>query len=365
MKVLDITRELEKIAPLSLQENYDNAGFLVGDSDSSCTGVLCTLDVTEEVVAEAEARGCNLIVTHHPPIFGGLKKLIGSTLVERVVVAAIKKDISIYAAHTNLDNIIAGVNGKIADILGLKHRKVLQNKRGILKKLFTFVPAEHLETVRNALFAAGAGDISNYTECSFVQDGVGTFKPGVGTQPFSGTVGMRQNEPEVKLEVILPIYREQAVLKALFQSHPYEEVAYDLVELSNEHQSTGSGLVGDIDPLTEQEFLKLLTQFNPHMVRHTRLLNRPIQKVAICGGAGSFLISSALRAGADAFVTSDMKYHEFFLAEGRLLICDIGHFESEQFTTDLFVEILEQKFLNFAVLKSEVKTNPVHYFTGK
>ena len=366
MKISDLTSYLQTVAPLSLQEDYDNAGLLIGDPSWECSGVLCTLDVTEEVIKEALQKKCNCIVAHHPLIFRGLKRITGNSQVERTVIAAIKNDVAVFAAHTNLDNVINGVNGKIADKLGLKNRKVIEPKSSTLLKLFTFVPAEHLDKVRNALFEAGGGDISNYSECSFSHPGTGTFKPGDGAAPFSGTIGTRQNENEIKLEVILPAYKKNALLQALFRAHPYEEVAYDLVSLENDHTGTGSGLIGDIGPIDGEEFLTLLsTSFNNGSIRHTPLTGKKITKVAVCGGAGSFLISKALNAGADAFVTGDVKYHEFFGAEGRMLLCDIGHYESEQFTTDLFIELLEKKFPTFAVLKSEVRTNPVHYFTGK
>jgi dinuclear metal center YbgI/SA1388 family protein len=365
MKISDLTTYLEGVAPLSLQEEYDNAGLLIGDASADCTGVLCTLDVNEDVVKEALNRNCNCIVAHHPLIFRGLKKITGSNSVERTVALAIKNDIAVYAAHTNLDNVIDGVNGKIADILGLKERKVLLPKQSVLQKLYTFVPSEHLDKVRNALFAAGAGNISNYTECSFTHPGLGTFTPGEGTNPFSGSPGVRQEESEIKLEVIVPAYKMKGVLQALFSAHPYEEVAYDVITLANEYAGIGSGIIGTIREMNEQEFLTILSsQFNNKGIRHTPLTGRQVRTVAVCGGAGSFLISTALRAKADVYVTADIKYHEFFGAEGRMLVCDIGHHESEQFTIDLFVDRLRQKFPTFAVLKSEIKTNPVNYFPG-
>jgi dinuclear metal center YbgI/SA1388 family protein len=366
MKISDLTSYLQTVAPLSLQEEYDNAGLLLGDPDWECTGVLCTLDVTEEVINDAIRKKCNCIVAHHPLIFRGLKRITGSNDVEKTVIIAIKNKIAVYAAHTNLDNVIKGVNGKIADMLGLTNRIVLEPKSSVLQKLYTFVPPDDLDKVRNALFAAGAGDISQYSECSFTHPGTGTFKPGEGTDPYSGTIGVRQNENEIKLEVILPYYKKTAVLQALFQSHPYEEVAYDLINLVNEHGGIGSGMIGDIEPIEDNEFLTILfRQFNNGAIRHTATNGRKIGRVAVCGGAGSFLISKALEAGVDAYVTGDIKYHDFFGAEGRMLLCDIGHYESEQFTTDLFIELLLHKFPTFAVLKSEVRTNPVHYFTGK
>lgn len=367
MTVREIVDYLDAFAPLSLQEDYDNAGLLAGDSALVCTGALCTLDVTEQVVSEAVQKGCNLIIAHHPLIFRGLKKITGGNQVEDTLLLALKNEIAIYASHTNLDNLIHGVNGRIADRVGLVSRKVLAPRRGTLKKLYTFVPPAHLDAVRQALFAAGAGNISDYSECSFVSPGRGTFRPGEQSDPFIGTRGNREEVEELKVEVILPAYLEDQVLRALFDSHPYEEVAYDIVNLANGHEGTGSGLVGELPAAMEAtDFLALLAErFSLELVRHGPVTGKPVKRVAVCGGAGSFLIPMALSARADAFVTADLKYHEFPGGEGRMLLCDIGHFESEQFTVALLAEILEQKFPTFAVLKSEIKTNPVHYFTGK
>jgi dinuclear metal center YbgI/SA1388 family protein len=364
MKIADIIALLESIAPPSLQESYDNAGLLTGNAGWVCTGALCTLDATEEVVLEAMQRGCNLVVAHHPIIFGGLKKITGRNYVEKTIITAIKNDIAIYAIHTNLDNVIDGVNGMMADKLGLKNRKILSPKEGMLKKLFTFVPVEQVEQVRAALFEAGAGDIGNYNECSFGVEGTGTFKGGEGTNPFVGQPGERHYEKEQKIEVIFPAYLQTALIRALRTAHPYEEVAYDVVDLANTHPGIGSGLVGELpQAMPEAAFLKHLKQaFDLPLIRHTALRGKPVKKVALCGGAGSFLVSKALGVGADVYITGDMKYHEFFDANGRLIIADIGHFESEQFTIDLLAGVLQEKFPTFAVLKTALKTNPVHYF---
>lgn len=366
MQIIDIIRTLEEKAPPSLQEGYDNAGLLTGNPGWECKGVLCTLDATEDVVMEALERGCNLVVAHHPIIFGGLKKINGKNYVERTVIAAIKNDIAIYAIHTNLDNVLDGVNDQIADRLGLVNRRILSPKPGQLLKLFTFAPADQAEKIRAALFAAGAGNIGNYSEASFNADGTGTFRGGENTSPFVGEPGKRHEEKETKIEVILPVYRQPAVLKALFAAHPYEEVAYDLVALANDFQSVGSGLLGDLpEAMDEKGFLYMLKiSFEIELVRHTPLRGKKIRKVAVCGGAGSFLTTRAIAAGADVYVTADVKYHEFFDADGRIILADIGHWESEQFTTGLLVELLQAKFPTFAVLKSEVKTNPVNYFIG-
>lgn len=364
MKIAAVISYLESIAPSSYQESYDNAGLLTGDPDWECTGMLCTLDTTEQVIQEAVRMNCNLIVAHHPIIFEGLKKINGKNYVERAVIGAIKNDIALFAIHTNLDNVLQGVNGKIADHLGLINRRILSPKSSTLKKLFTFVPVDHVEVVRNAIFEAGAGNIGNYSECSFNAEGIGTFRGNENTNPFAGEPGKRQYEKEGKVEVVFPAYLEGMVIRALRKAHPYEEVAFDVLELSNPHPGTGSGLIGELqEPVEEKRLLdSLKSGFKLQMIRHTALLQRPVKRIAVCGGAGSFLASSALASQADVFITADMKYHEFFDADGRMLICDIGHYESEQFTTDLLADLLHEKFPTFAVLKSGIQTNPVHYY---
>ncbi|MBS1752751.1 MAG: Nif3-like dinuclear metal center hexameric protein [Ferruginibacter sp.] len=364
MKIQEIISFLESVASPSLQESYDNAGLLTGNSNWQCTGIITTLDATEAVVLEAIEKKCNLIIAHHPIIFGGLRKITGKNYVEQTIITALKNDIAIYAIHTNLDNVLHGVNTAIADKLGLINRKVLLAKNDTLKKLFTFVPVNYAEKVRSAIFDAGGGHISNYSECSFNVTGQGTFKPGEGTNPFTGTQGKRHTEDEIKMEMIFPAWKEAEVINAMLAAHPYEEVAYDIISLNNKNQLVGSGLTGDLaQAMSEIEFLKLLKQkFNLSVIRHTLLQNAQVTKIALCGGAGSFLIGAAIASGAQFYITGDIKYHEFFDANNRLVIADIGHYESEQYTIDLLFDILRRKFLNFAVLKTGVKTNPVHYF---
>jgi dinuclear metal center YbgI/SA1388 family protein len=363
MKIAEVIAYLESLAHPSLQEHYDNAGLLTGNPAAECTGIICSLDATEEVIKEAMDKKCNLIVAHHPIIFGGLKKITGRNYVERTIISAIKNDIAIYAIHTNLDNVIDGVNGRMAAVLGLQDITILSPKDNTLRKLFTFAPVDHAAAVRDAIFAAGAGHIGNYSECSFNTEGTGTFKAGQGTDPHVGTIGERHHENEVKIEVIFPGYLEHRVVAALMKAHPYEEVAYDVVVLTNAHPQTGAGLVGQLaQPEEENAFLQRVKKaFGAGIIRHTALRGRPVTRVAVCGGAGSFLVSKALSAGADVFITADMKYHEFFDADGRMIIADIGHYESEQFTISLLAERLEQKFPTFAVLKTAVRTNPVYY----
>jgi len=365
MTVKDITDTLEQVAPVMYQESYDNSGLQVGDASAEVTGVLLTLDVTEAVVDEAVARSCNMIVAHHPVIFGGLKRITGCNYVERVVHKAIKHDVAIYAAHTNLDNMHTGVNARIAQKLNLVNTRILAPKNDTLSKLFTYAPLSDADRVRDAMFAAGAGSIGHYKECSFNTTGSGSFRPGDGTRPAYGVAGgPREWVEEVKIEVIVEKHREGAVLKALFDAHSYEEVAYELIPLPNPNQQIGAGMVGDLaEPMEEKAFLAMVkTNMKTDCIRHTALAGKHISKVALCGGSGSFLLRDALAAGADVFITGDFKYHQFFDAEDRIIIADIGHYESEQYTTEIFAEVLQKKFPNFAILFSKVLTNPVKYF---
>lgn len=304
-------------------------------------------------------------MAHHPVIFRGLKKINGNNYVEEVIIAAIKNDIAIYAAHTNLDNVVLGVNGIIAKKLGLKDITILHPKSKMLRRLITFAPVDKAKQVRNAVFAAGAGHIGKYSECSFNSEGTGTFKAGPGADPYVGEIGERHQEKETKIEIVYPFYLESQVVKALVENHPYEEVAYDIFTMDNAHYGIGGGVAGVLEkPIEEKDFLKFLKQtFNAGAIRHTELLGRPIKKVAVCGGAGSFLIKKAAQIKADIYITADVKYHEFFDAEGKLVLADIGHYESEQFTIELIHDLLLEKFPTFAVLKTKVNTNPVKYFT--
>lgn len=326
---------------------------------------MVALDATEDVIDEAIRKGCNLVVAHHPIIFSGLKSITGKNYVERTIITAIQKEVAIYAIHTNLDNVMHGVNHTLAERMGLKHIEILQPRTGLLKKLYTFVPQSHAEQVKSALFAAGAGHIGNYDECSFSVEGAGTFRGLAGSQPFVGQTGVRHTEREEKIEVIFPAWLEKHILSALLAAHPYEEVAYDIVRLDNAHHKVGAGVLGELEMgMSSHNFLQhLKNQFQLSVIRHTLPPEKPIRKVAVCGGAGSFLIKTALAAGAEAFVTADIKYHDFFDAEGKMLLCDIGHWESEQFTIELLATHIAQKFPNFAVLKTGVQTNPVRYFT--
>lgn len=364
MKLAEITNYLESIAPLNYQEDYDNSGLIVGHPSDEINMALVALDCTEQIVDEAIAKHCNLIVTHHPIVFKGLKKFNGSNYVERVVLKAIKNNIALYAIHTNLDHVANGVNAEICNRLGLQNPQILAPKGGLLKKIVTFCPTAQAEKVRNAMFAAGAGNISNYSECSFNADGIGTFKGGDGTNPYVGEIGQQHHEAEVRIETIFKVQDERKILLALFENHPYEEVAYDIYPLTNKLDSVGAGMIGNLpQEMQSVDFLKLVKdKMHAKVIRHTAELARPIKKVAICGGSGSFLLKQAIAAGADAFVTADFKYHEFFDAEQKLMICDIGHYETEQFTSNLLIENIQEKFPNFAIRLTEHNTNPINYF---
>jgi dinuclear metal center YbgI/SA1388 family protein len=370
MLLNDITRFLESWAPLSLQESYDNCGLLVGHPGLEVKKALITLDVTEEVLKEAADNGCNLIIAHHPLIFGSLKRINGNNSVERIIIAALKNDIAIYAIHTNLDNIHTGVNKKICDVLGIKDPKILDLKKGLLRKLVTFCPNTKLDdgtptpdAVRKALWEAGAGEIGNYDKCSFNLLGTGTYRAQEGADPYIGKEGELVKQEEERIEVIFPVYQQNEIIKKLWETHPYEEVAYDIFALENEFQEVGAGMIGDLDKeMDEMEFLQhLKSVMKAEGIRYSPLLNKKVKKIAVCGGSGSFLLRTAITKAADVFVTGDFKYHQFFDAEGKILIADIGHYESEQFTVDLLHDRLQEKFPNFALLKSRVGTNPINY----
>lgn len=363
MKVSEITNELEKLAPLGYAENFDNVGLLVGDLNAEVSKILVTLDTTEEVVQEAIEKGANLIVSFHPIIFSGMKKLTGKSYVERIVQFAIKNDIHIYATHTALDNAEFGVNFQIAQQLNLKNTRILIPQKDTLRQLVTYVPNQSAERLRNALFEAGAGNIGNYDQCSFNLKGTGTFRAGTDANPYIGETGKTHFEEETRISVVFNKHLQNPILKALQENHPYEEVAYEIISLENLNQTIGIGMLGDLEnEVSEEEFLAYLKErMKTKMIRHSKFLNKNIKKVAVLGGSGSFAIQAAKSAGADVFVTSDLKYHQFFEAEDAILLADIGHYESEQFTKNLLTAYLSEKFPNFAVLNSEINTNPVYY----
>lgn len=364
MKIQEIVYELESMAPPALQEAYDNSGLMVGEPATECTGALLTLDITEAVIEEAAELGANLIIAHHPIWFQARKRLNGEDLVSRCILLAIRKNIALYSIHTNLDNVISGVNGVIAQKLGLKNVKILDPKPAVLSKLIVYVPKDFSDKLLNALFQAGAGKIGAYDECAFVSEGTGSFRPLDTANPYTGTIGQREQVIENRVEVVFPSWLKNRVIAAMYQAHPYEEVAWQLFRTENTLQEYGSGMVGELEfDLPKQEFLALVKKaFKTGGIRYSDKQGDYVRKIAVGGGACSFLIPNALRANADAFVTADISYHKFFDGEDRMMILDIGHFESEQFTPSLIHEVLSKKFANFALHLSKIRTNPVQYY---
>lgn len=370
MTIKDVSNYLEEIAPLNYAEDFDNVGLLVGNYQTEVQGILVTLDTLEETVDEAIANDCNLIVSFHPIIFSGLKKLNGNNYVERVVLKAIKNDIAIYATHTALDNSKVGVSAKMCEVLGLQNQKILIPKKNIIKKLTTYVPKDEASELRAKLFEAGAGNIGNYSEASFNFDGIGTYKGNEESNPSVGNKNVQEQEAETCIQVIFEAKDESSVIKALLENHSYEEVAYQVITTENTHQDVGMGMIGELpEEMGEMDFLNYTKMiFGTGCVRHSALLGKTIKKVAVLGGSGSFAISNAIRQKADAYISADFKYHDFFKAEGKILLTDVGHYESEQFTKSLLVEYLRKKITSFAprllegkIILSEKSTNPIYY----
>ena len=363
MKIKEITQFLEGIAPLSYQENYDNSGLIVGDENTEVSSVLICLDSVEEVIEEAIENNCNLIIAHHPIVFSGLKKLNGKNHIERTIIKAIQNNIAIYAIHTNLDNVKGGVSSKIANILGLKNQKILAPKKDLLRKLEVYVPKNHADELQNALFLVGAGEVGEYKNCSFQTEGIGTFLPSKNAKPVIGKSGKQERVEEVKIEVVFPKDIERRLILEMKKAHPYDEIAHQIYILDNIFPDVGSGIVGELEEeISSSVFLKKVkTLMKTDCIRYTNLVRKTIKKVAVCGGSGNFLLNNAKSVGADIFITADFKYHEFFNAENDIIIADIGHYESEQFTKELIYDLLINNFSKFAVRLSKVNTNPINY----
>jgi len=363
MKIKNIFAILENMAPLAYAEDFDNVGLLVGNAESEATGILVCHDALESVIDEAVQKDCNLIVCFHPILFSGVKKLTGQDYVSRSVVKAIKNDIAIYAIHTALDNHQNGVNKIFSDAIGLVNTKILVPKKIFIQKLVTYTIPENADQVRNALFEAGGGNIGNYENCSFNSDGSGTYKGNDNSNPVVGTKGKLTKTSEIKIEITFEKYLQSKILKALFANHVYEEVAYEIYTLENAHQNIGLGMIGELETaLTERDFFQMVKdKMKVEQIRHSPFLNKEIKKVAVLGGSGSFAIQQAIQAGADVFLTADLKYHNFYEAENKLLLADIGHYESERYTKNYIVDFLSKKMPNFAIILSEINTNPVKY----
>lgn len=363
MKIKDIIAHLEILAPLSLQENYDNSGLLVGHSETIVSKVLITLDCTEEVIEESIKLGCNLVIAHHPIIFDGIMRLTGQNYIERTLLKAIKNEIAIYAIHTNLDNVFHGVNYRLSSVLGLENCEILNPKAGLLKKLIFYCPLNEAENVKKAIFEAGAGKIGTYDCCSFQVAGSGNFRANETSNPFVGSKGSIHVEPELRIETVFVSHLENEIINSMIAAHPYEEVAYDIFSINQKWSEAGSGMIGNLKtPVETENFLDFIKiKLNVPFIKHTEILQPTVQKIALCGGSGSFLLKTAILKKADLFISSDFKYHQFFDADKQLTIVDVGHYESEQFTSNLIAEYLQEKIPNFAFYLSTINTNPINY----
>lgn len=364
MTIAEVTSALEAFAPLALQEDYDNSGLQVGNRSAECHGALLCVDVTPAIVDEAIARGCNLIVSHHPLIFKGLKRITGATQVERVVLKAIYNNIAIYSCHTSVDNATNGVSWEMARRLNVINVETLEPQQGKLLKLSFMVPMAHCETVKTAIFKAGAGEIGNYDCCSFSVEGEGSFRALDGANPFVGALGDIHHEPEMRVDVLLPRWLKSKVEKALIEAHPYEEPAYEFISIENESKFTGSGIVGTLsDPMSLSQLIgRIKNEFNSPVVRCNAVdEGQTITRIAMCGGSGAFLIRNAIAQGAQVYLTSDVKYHDFVDYKNEIIIIDIGHFESEQCTKNIFYRVIQEKFPNFALYYSDIEQNPINY----
>ncbi len=370
MKVKDITQIIEDWCPNAYAEEFDNVGLLVGDQNTEVTNILIALDTLEETVNEAIKKQCNLIISFHPIIFSGLKKITGANYVEKVVIKAIQNNIAIYAMHTTLDNSIEGVSAKMAEIIGLKQTKILIPQQKTIKKLTTYVPLKNAELLRAKLFEAGGGSIGNYDQCSFNTEGIGTYRGNEDSHPTIGTKGQMHHEKEVCIGLIFEKHKQNNILKALFKNHPYEEVAYEITTLDNLNQQIGMGMIGELSQPTDSLtfFNHLKETFNLSVIRHSNICKKTISRVAVLGGSGSFAINHAIKAQADVYITADLKYHDFYKAENSIILADIGHYESEQFTKNLILDYLTKKIINFApalftgqIILSDLNTNPINY----
>src|SRR5690606_33073953 len=363
MRIKDVISTIETIAPLDYAEDFDNVGLLIGDQSTKVTGVLVTLDTLESVVDEAIEKNCNLIVSFHPIIFKGLKKINGDSYVERVIMKSIQNNIAIFSIHTALDNCLQGVNDIICNTLNISNKKILLPQKGTIKKLSTYVPLTDADTLRIALFESGAGQIGNYENCRFNINGTGTFQGNDMSNPVKGTKGEFHKEQETQISVTFQNHLESKILKSLFENHPYEEIAFEVITLDNYNQTVGIGMVGELEKeMRTQDFLQFVKKkMNVTVIKHSKITKETVKRIAVLGGSGSFAISAAKAVNADMFITSDLKYHDFFSAESDIIVVDIGHYESEQFTKNFLVDYLSKKITNFAVVLSTTNTNPVKY----
>ena len=363
-KISEVIACIEQMAPLAYQESWDNSGVQVGDVSQGVKAVLLCVDITEATLDEAIEKGANLIISHHPLIFKGIKKLTGRNYIERVIIKAIQHNIVLYSAHTNMDKCMGGVNFRIAQKLGLKNMRVLAPEGNYLYKIVTYVPQSHIEQVRQAMWSAGAGTIGNYDCCSYSSEGNGTFRAQVGCNPFVGEIDKLHTEPELRLEMVVPKDKSGRVVAAIHTAHPYEEPVIDILPLANDYEQLGLGCIGELErPITETAMLNYIKdKLNVQYIRHTQTSDRLVERVALCGGSGAEFISQAIREKAGIYITADVKYHDFFNTENQIVIADIGHFESEQCIKEIFYEQLSKNFINFAILMADSDKSPTENY---
>lgn len=364
MKLAELTKKLDTIFTTQQAEDFDNVGLICGNPLREVRRILVCHDALETVIDEAIEKDCQLVIAFHPIIFKGMKRISGRNYVEKSVLKALENKIGIYAVHTALDNDYFGVNDGICSALGLEKTSILLPKKDHLHQVQFFVPKSSTQAVKEAVFKAGAGTIGLYDECSFSVQGTGSFRPLEGADPHIGNTNERTHVAEDMVTVICENYKTQGVIKALKSVHPYEEVAFQVIRLENEHPLVGLGKYGDLpEALSFEDFLeKIKKVFRLKMIRHSHFSRSTIRRIGVLGGSGSSGIQAAMDRGCDAYLTSDLKYHDFFIPEGNMLLCDLGHFESEQFVVSQIITRLSEKIPNFVVLKSEVNTNPINYF---
>ena len=364
MKIKKIISIIEEWAPLDYSEDFDNVGLLTGDKEKKCSGILVTLDTNELVIDEAIRKNCNFILSFHPIIFPHIKKITHKNYVEKTLVKAIKNDISIYSIHTALDNYKYGVSHKIGDRLGLINQKILIPKKNTLVKLNVNIPIDHYEKVKNQLFISGAGEIGNYKKSSFTSKGIGQFSGNEKSNPYIGDKKKNIKIDEKRLNLIFQKHKKNKILKKLKEVHPYEEVSYEIYSIQNINEEIGMGSLGYLkNSMNSEEFLKFLKiKMNTKLIRHSKLIKNKIKKIAVLGGSGNFAIESAIQKKADVLITADLKYHDFFKANNKIILMDIGHYESEQYTKKLIFDHLTKKIPSFACVLSRVKTNPINYY---
>ena len=365
MTIKDVTTFLEQKFPLYLQEDFDNCGVQCGDVRQEISGAMVCFEMSEQVIDEAIDKGCNLVISHHPLMLKrGICKIVPTDRVGAMICKALAHNMVLYSMHTNIDSGEGGGNDAFAEKLRLRNVKVLEPHKGMYRKLVVFVPKENAETLKSALFAVGCGVQGNYDSCGYTLHGQGQFRPLEGANPHIGEENHLEHVDEERVEMIYPTGLQRAVVQAIYDNHPYEEPAFDLLPLENESRTIGLGRIGELPKeLPVSDFLGYLKD-NLGFI-HCRYCGdetKMIRKVAVCGGGGSSFIDLAIASGADAYVSGDFKYHDFFKSYQKTLLVDIGHYEGEFFIKNIIFNLLNEKFSTFATLISKMESLEVKFF---